>query len=574
MSAEHRLPVVLCWHMHQPQYLDPISGKYRLPWTYLHGIKDYVDMAAHLEQVQGARAVVNFTPTLLEQLDHYAASLDRFVRHAEPLPDPLLQGLAAEELPTEAAPRLGLLRACLRANQTHLVDRFEPFHRLALLAQRIDEEPGLIAYVTDQFLFDLLAWYHLAWLGESVRRDDGRARMLMEKGGEYSSQERRALVALIGELLAGIVPRYRRLAESGRVELSVTPYAHPIAPLLLDPASAREAVPDLPLPSKGAYPGGAERMRWHIREGLQVFEKHFGFAPKGCWPGEGAVSDATLHLLDEAGFRWTASGGQVLRNSMRGQPVQHEFDPGHGCDHRGYRVRDHRLACFFRDDGLSDLIGFTYSTWHSDDAVANLIHHLENIARACKGRPNAVVAIVLDGENAWEHYPNNGHHFLDGLYRGLAGHRSLELSTFSDCLDAGMKLQPLEHVVAGSWVYGNLTTWVGHADKNRAWDMLIDAKQLYDEVIAEAAMSTSTRRQAERQLAICEGSDWFWWFGDDNPTESVRDFDVLYREHLTRLYQILEREPPAYLAHPFSRGGGHPAAGGVMRPGIPTVNYS
>lgn len=566
MSADGRLRVVLCWHMHQPQYLDPVHGKYRLPWTYLHGIKDYVDMAAHLERVEDARAVVNFTPTLLEQLDHYAAALQRFVRDGEPLPDPLLQGLAAEELPTEPQRRLELLRSCLRANHTHLIERFAPFRRLARIARQINEEPELAGYVTDQFLFDLLTWYHLAWLGETVRRSDNRARALLERGGGYGSEERRQLVALIGELLAGIVPRYRKLAESGRVELSVTPYAHPIVPILLDPASAREAVPDIRLPQQGPYPGGAERARWHVQEGLEVFEKHFGFRPRGCWPAEGAVSDATLYLLAESGFQWVASGGQVLRHSKHTDAGRREFEGAHACDHRVYALQGQPLACFFRDDGLSDLIGFTYSTWHAEDAVANLVHHLENIARACKGRSDAVVSIILDGENAWEHYPENGFHFLDSLYRTLGQHRQLELTTFSACLESGPQPVPLPHVVAGSWVAGSLTTWIGQADKNRGWDMLIEAKRVYDQAMADSSLSDAVRSQARRQLGICEGSDWFWWFGDDNPSDSVRDFDWLFREQLTRLYQILQREPPPYLQHAFTHGGGRPAAGGVMRP--------
>lgn len=572
MSADGRLRVVLCWHMHQPQYLDPVVGKYRLPWTYLHGIKDYVDMAAHLERIDGAHAVVNFTPTLLEQLDHYATALERFVNHADPLPDPLLQGLAAEELPADEERRMDLLRACLRANHTHLIDRFVPFRRLARIARQINEEPALIHYITDQFLFDLLTWYHLAWLGETVRRSDTRARKLLDKGSGYSGQERRSLVALIAELLSGIVPRYRALAQSGRVELSVTPYAHPIIPLLLDPASAQEAVADLPLPARGAYPGGAERAKWHIQEGIESFEKHFGFRPHGCWPAEGAVSDATLYLLAESGFQWTATGGQVLRNSKRADTGKDGFDQAHRCDHHAFALEGQPLACFFRDDGLSDLIGFTYATWHADDAVANLVHHLENIAKACKGRRDAVVAIILDGENAWEHYPENGYHFLDGLYRSLAQHRHLELTTFGACLARGVQPEPLRHLVAGSWVYGTLTTWVGHEDKNRGWDMLIDAKRAYDEVMSGSQLGADQRHQAERQLAICEGSDWFWWFGDENPSDSVRDFDLLFREQLTRLYQILQREPPTYLAHAFTHGGGRPAAGGVMRPATPAAS--
>ncbi len=570
MRGDVPLRVVLCWHMHQPQYLDPISGRYRLPWTYLHAIKDYVDMAAHLERVEGAKAVVNFTPTLLEQLDHYSSTLRRFVSHAEPLPDPLLQGLAAQELPAESNRRLGLMRDCMRANQTRVIDRFVPYRRLVELAGKVDKDPDLARYVTDEFLFDLLTWYHLAWIGETVRRTDARVRELMDKCAGYDSRDRRTLVAVISELVSGIVPRYRRLAEAGRVELSVTPYAHPIVPLLLDAASAREAVPGLALPATELYPGGAERARWHIKEGIDVFETHFGFRPRGCWPGEGAISDATLHLFDEAGFQWTASGGQVLRNSL--SAAGRKAGASHACEHRVYRFAGHPLACFFRDDGLSDLIGFSYSNWHAEDAVANLVHHLENIRVACKDREDAVVAIILDGENAWEHYPENGYHFLDELYRRLAQHRQLQLSTFSDCLQVAAKERTLNHVVAGSWVYGTLTTWIGHADKNRGWDMLADAKRAFDEATARGGLSAEIRDQVSRQLAICEGSDWFWWFGDDNPAESVRDFDWLYREHLTRLYQLLQREPPQYLQHAFTHGGGQPAAGGVMRPALPAVS--
>ncbi len=275
MRGDVPLRVVLCWHMHQPQYLDPISGRYRLPWTYLHAIKDYVDMAAHLERVDGARAVVNFTPTLLEQLDHYSTALQLFVSHGQPLPDPLLRGLAAQKLPADPNRRLSLIRACMRANQSRMIDRFEPFRRLVQLAGEIDKDPELACYVNDQFLFDLLTWYHLAWIGETVRRSDTRVRELMDKSADYDSRDRRTLVAIISELVSGIVPRYRRLAETGRVELSVTPYAHPIVPLLLDAASAQEAVPGLALPASKLYPGGADRARWHIKEGMDVFESPF-----------------------------------------------------------------------------------------------------------------------------------------------------------------------------------------------------------------------------------------------------------------------------------------------------------
>jgi alpha-amylase/alpha-mannosidase (GH57 family) len=566
MSADKRLRVVLCWHMHQPQYLDPASGMYRLPWTYLHAIKDYVDMAAHLEQAGAARAVVNFTPTLLEQIDDYAVRVRRRMDHDEPIPDPVLEALVADPLPQEAEARRALIHACLRANRERVIERFDGYRRLAEMATWLEQHPEHVHYVSDQFLADLVMWYHLAWLGETVRRDNVWVKSMQEKAHGFTLDDRRRLLALIGELLGGVLARYKALADSGRVELSVTPYAHPIVPLLLDLKAGRDAVPDMALPESPSYPGGEARSRWHIDEALRVFERHFGRRPQGCWPSEGAVSGETLTLLDEAGFRWAATGGQVLHNSFDrcGRP----HDPAARCIHRPYRLPQQSLACFFRDDGLSDAIGFRYSDWHADDAVANLVHNLENIALICRDRDNEVVPIVLDGENAWEYYPDNGYYFLNALYSKLSDHPHLKLVTFSECLDAGTVPAPLEGLVAGSWVYGTLTTWEGHPDKNRAWDMLVEAKRVYDRHLSSGDLTGARLEQVQRQLAICEGSDWFWWFGDENPADSVRDFDALYRTQLSRLYEVLGEKPPAYLAQAFSHGGGAPAAGGVMRPGM------
>ncbi len=557
MPAERPLRVVLCWHMHQPEYRDLATGEYQLPWTYLHAVKDYVDMAAHLEAEPRARAVVNFAPVLLGQLADYAEQVRGFLRGERPLRDPLLAALARAALPTAIAPRAGLVRACLRANEERLIRRFPPYRRLAEMGRWLLAHPDALAYVDDQYLADLLVWYHLAWLGETVRRTDARAQRLMEKEASYSLHDRRELLALIGELLAGVVPRYRALAERGQVELAMSPHAHPILPLLLDLASAREAMPEAPLPRAERYPGGLERARWHLETGRAVFEKAFGRAPAGCWPSEGAISDETLRLLEAHGFRWAASGQNVLRNSL----ARAGLEPSARNLYRPWRLRDGSLACFFRDDGLSDLIGFTYSGWHADDAVADLLGHLARIAAEC---PGGIVPIILDGENAWEHYPENGYWFLRALYRGLAEHPALEPVTFADCLGPDDAPEPLEGVVAGSWVYGTLSTWIGDPDKNRGWELLIDAKRAWD---AHAARVTDPARRArlEEQLGACEGSDWFWWFGDYNPAETVSDFERLFRMHLANLYQMLGLEPPEELGRAFTHGRGRPQLGGVMR---------
>ena len=571
MQARPKLNVVLCWHMHQPQYCNMVSGEYQQPWTYLHAIKDYVDMAAHIESVANARAVVNFAPILLDQISDYAGQVRGFLREGRAIRDPLLEALCAAPLPVEAERRRVLIKACLRANRKRLIDRFAPYRRLAELARLCLDNAEMLDYLSDQFLVDLLVWYHLAWLGETVRRNDVRVQQLMDKGANFTLHDRRSLMSIIGELLSGLIDRYARLAEQGKVEISVTPYAHPIMPLLLDIQSAHEAMPAAPLPRLTAYPGGHERAEWHIREAINSCEQYFGFRPRGCWPAEGSVSAPTLRLLEKHGFAWAASGESVLFHSVA-RDAELKERPREDILFRPYRLDGGRLACLFRDDGLSDLLGFTYSDWHADDAVANFIHHLEAIHASGEPDPRRIVSVILDGENAWEYYPENAFYFLRALYQRLAEHPDINLTTFSQYLEDGVEAAgTLKTLVSGSWVYGTFSTWIGDVDKNRGWDMLGDAKRAYDEAIAGTRIDSEQLAAAQHQLSICEGSDWFWWFGDYNPADTVHDFDRLFRMHLANLYQLLGKEPPEYLTHAFSHGstGPGPAHGGVMRHGQP-----
>jgi alpha-amylase/alpha-mannosidase (GH57 family) len=549
--------------MHQPQYRDAITGQYTLPWTYLHAIKDYTDMAAHLEANPAARAVVNFTPLLIEQLEDIAARVTAHLKSGAPLPDPVLALLGPGALPTDPGVRLALLRACLRAQRQQMIERFGPYLELATLAETL-ATPERVAYASDQFIHDLAVWYHLAWLGETVRRSDPLAAQLTERGRDYTAAQRRELLALIGTLVGQVVPRYRRLRERGQCELSVTPYAHPILPLLLDFGCARDAIPEVTLPQHPAYPGGAARAAWHIEEAQRIFSRAFGVAATGCWPAEGAVSSATLGLLAAHGFRWAASGAAVLRGSLE-LSGHREAAQDPLSYNRPYRAHGTGIDCFFRDDMLSDLIGFTYATWHGDDAAQNLVGELARLAQRCQASPNHAVLIALDGENAWEHYPFNGYYFLRALYALLVEHPLLELTTISGCLARGLRAAPLPRLAAGSWVHGTLATWIGDPGKNRAWDLLCEAKAAFDRVMRQAAPDPEQRAAAVRQLALCEGSDWFWWFGDYNPAEAVGQFDRLYRAQLMTLYRRLNLDAPAALAQPISSGSGSPEHGGVMR---------
>jgi alpha-amylase/alpha-mannosidase (GH57 family) len=561
--TQSRLPVVLLWHMHQPQYRDALTGEYVLPWTYLHAIKDYVDMAAHLEAQPAARAVVNFTPVLIEQLLELAQRVSEHLATGTALPDPVLALLGPDEVPENPAERLDLLRACLRAHRKNMIERFPPYLELAKLAETFATSER-IGYASDQFMHDLAVWYHLAWLGETVRRTDPLVAALTEQAHHFSPAQRRDLLALVGRLIGGIIPRFRALSEAGRCELSLTPYAHPLVPLLIDFHAARDAQPTPLLPRHSAYPGGTDRAAWHMREGLRVFTDAFGKRPQGCWPSEGAVSNETLALIEKFEFRWAASSNSVLRASLllSNEPSR---TPGPRDFDRPYRLENGRLSVFFRDDGLSDLIGFSYATWRGDDAAANLVQELLARARTLEGAPGHAVLIALDGENAWEHYPFNGYFFLSALYSALSTHPELELTTLSEWLARGAEGAPLKRLVAGSWVHGTLATWMGDAAKNQAWDLLCDAKRAFDRTSFEGEAGRAQRAAAERQLALCESSDWFWWFGDYNPADAVAQFDELFRRQLVNLYRMLKVAPPQQLGTPISVGHGTPEHGGTMR---------
>jgi alpha-amylase/alpha-mannosidase (GH57 family) len=364
--------------------------------------------------------------------------------------------------------------------------------------------------------------------------------------------------------IAGLIPRYRTLAQRGQIELSMTPYGHPIVPLLNDFNNMRDAMPDAPAPDAPEYPGGAERSRWHLQHGVEVFEHYFGRKPAGVWLSEGGVSEDALAQLDAMEIAWTATGEGVWRGSCTksGRPAdltqsrRNLFSPT--------LIDGHGLKVFFRDDGLSDLIGFKYSDWHADDGVADFIRNLENIAASLGDEADQhVVSIILDGENAWEYYPDNGHYFLDALYARLAGHPGLRVSTFAE-QTASTPAQPLKRLAAGSWVYGSFSTWIGSPDKNRGWDYLVAAKLAYDRSLAAGKLDAQQQAMATRQLAVCEGSDWFWWFGDHNPAGSVSDFEQLYRTQLRELYRLLGVTPPGLLEVPLSYGGGAAENAGTM----------
>jgi alpha-amylase/alpha-mannosidase (GH57 family) len=396
---------------------------------------------------------------------------------------------------------------------------------------------------------DLQVWYNLSWCGNELRRHPAIAE-LIRRGRDFTEEDKALLFQLQIEFIGRILPFYRRLLEEHGLEISVSPYYHPILPLLIDGRSAREATPDLPLPLHPfSSPGDA---REHVVRSQHRYQEAFGRAPRGMWPSEGSISEAASLLLQNLGFRWLASDEGVLANSLR--------KSGRGGSHPSLAQRCRPWsyaggpAMFFRDQGLSDLIGFTYSRWGAEEAVADFLHRLRGIHDALPddGR-HYIVPVVLDGENAWEHYPRNGADFLGLLYRRLVAADFLRTVTFSEYLDLEPGTEALDAICAGSWIYSCLTTWIGHPEKNAAWEALTAARQAYARHEREQAGASEARDRAFRELMIAEGSDWFWWYGDDHQTENAAEFDTLFRSHLKNVYRLLGETCPAGLDLPIKK---------------------
>lgn len=560
--------------MHQPYYREGLDGKYQLPWVYLHGIKDYTDMAAHLENHPDMRAVVNFSPVLLEQLDDYVGELDTFLKaqnsNTVKLSDPLLGLLTGvEDIPTSFRERKQIVDDCKRCYAPRLIEPYPGFKRLIesldAAYEKVDPEHySPIVYLQEQYFIDLIVWYHLAWLGHSLKQSEV-AQRLMKKEHHFTLQDRYHLAELIHESLVGIIPRYRKLSEQGRIELSVTPYAHPIIPLLNDFENMQCSQPGAPAPECENYPDGYMRSHWHMEKGLEVFEHYFKTKPQGVWLSEGALSPDAIELLDEYNITWTASGEDVWRNTCRLANCDQEEVYNKRALFKPYQYQDCKTKMYFRDDGLSDFIGFEYSHWNAQDAAYNFAENLENIAKFLGDDADKhVVSVILDGENAWEYYVDNGYPFLDSLYKSISSNPRINMTTFADTSQQEkVDVAKVNKMCSGSWVYGSFSTWIGDQDKNRAWVYLVEAKKVYDKNIA--SLSKKKQKTAELQLAMCEGSDWFWWFGDYNSAGSVNDFDILFRTQLKLLYKLLGVAPPDTLDQPISAGGGDSENSGTMR---------
>ncbi len=528
--------VALLWHMHQPFYEDLATGEHVLPWVRFHAIKDYWGMVAILREFPDVRVTINLVPSLLVQLDAFARDGARD-RHLE-------LGLKPAGRLTDEE-RVFCSEQFFHAHAPRMID---PFPRYAELWARRSHAPGpraRAAQLSTDEIRDLQVWHKLVWIDPLYVEADARVQRLLAKERGFTEDDKSMLRSVELELLGRVVPEYRDAAARGQVELSTSPFYHPILPLLCDTDIHLRAHPESGMPGDPfRHPEDAEEQ---LRRAVEFHEQLFGAKPRGLWPSEGGVSDQMVPLVAGAGFRWMGTDEDILARTL-GLRLTRDSD-GNVQEperlYRPYRIGSgtETVACGFRDHTLSDLIGFTYASWPSEAAAEDFVRRLteagERYSRRTGGE-EATIFVILDGENAWEHYEGQGRPFLRAVYRRLSRHSALRTVTMTDaCADVS---EPLPTISPGSWINADFSIWIGHADDQRAWTQLGHARRALDAAAPGLPMESVAR--AREELLIAEGSDWFWWYGDDHSSEHDREFDDLFRRHLRNAYRALERPVP------------------------------
>jgi alpha-amylase/alpha-mannosidase (GH57 family) len=547
----NRINLAVLWHMHQPQYRDPETGQYVLPWTRLHATKDYWGMVKLLEEFPRFHATFNLVPSLCMQLEEYASG-----KFKEPWFD--LAFKKTEELTRED--KSEILARAFQLNHERLMSRWPRFVELHEWSRGAGGAQALVTF-TPRDWRDLQVLSQLAWMDEEWLNKDPDVCRLANRGKDFSAKDSAALKAKQLELMGLVLPAYKEAAERGQVELSTTPFYHPILPLLCDSDVARVANPGTPLPRRAfRHP---EDAREQLRRAKAYHERTFGRKPVGLWPSEGSVSDQALAIAAEEGFQWFGTDEGVLGRTLnvgffrdtRGIPANAEkmYEPWR------VQIASKGITGLFRDHHISDLVGFVYSRMDSAQAAADLHGKLRHLGESVNtGRP-LTVSIFLDGENAWEYYPGNGREFLRDFYRRISDDDDFRALTASEAIAAAGNVPTTGGIFPASWINANFDVWIGHAEDVAAWELLWDAREAYgraEETRKKGLPNAPTETglaEARESLLTAEGSDWCWWFGPEHSTANDAEFDALYRKHLTGVYLALGLVAPEELAKPIKR---------------------
>ena len=537
------MKVVLLWHMHQPYYVNPLTKKAMMPWVRLHAAKGYLDMIDLVTAQPDLRVNFNFTPVLVRQI------LELVNHEVQDEWENLSRKPAAN---LDEQERRHLLENFFKINWDTLV---RPVPRYAeLLAKRgagytLSKLDSIVRTFTEGDFRDLQVLYNLQWCGFSAARRFPVLKELRAKGRDFTEQEKNTVLDIHRQILGLVLGEYRAAAERGQIELTTTPYFHPIMPLVYDTHIARRCQPQSPLPSTFSAP---EDVRAQLRLAQEQHEKVFGKRARGLWPSEGSVAPEIIPLMVEAGLEYFFTDEGDLFHSLKHDPVWSHRHVEHLELFQGWRINagGASIQALFRERPLSDFIGFDAARNETSKAVDHLIDHLKNIAKVAP-KERGVTSLILDGENAWEAFPDSGEAFLTSFYRALTNTPSLEPSRLGDYFDAHPAEAEITYLHSGSWIRSDFDIWIGDPEENKAWEWLKETRHFLAERLAQGQVSPDLAAQAWWEIYAAEGSDWFWWYGPDFTIDTDFLFDELFRLHLQNVYRILGVEPPAHLDVPI-----------------------
>ena len=514
--------------MHQPYYKDDCTNTTLMPWVFLHAIKDYYDIPWYLEKFPNIKATFNLVPSLLAQIEGYihGSANDKFMNILRKDVDML----NLEE-------RHFLSEYLFLANEQHMVKPLPRYYELLLKFKAHDN--SLESFSKEEFL-EVEVLFLLSWCGNYLRVNNEIVKYLFKQGQPYSQEQKNELITELFSFLSEVIPYYKKLQDNGQIDISTTPFYHPILPLLIDRQSAKEAKPNVVLPTSTAEYEDFATLQ--VQKAVDFFEKLFDKKPKGFWPSEGSVSKKTISLLSSCGVKWACSDEEILFKTLKNSNKELLYKP------YTLKTENGNVNLFFRDKYLSDLIGFDYSKKSAKEAASDFVSHLKNIYLNADTSP--IVPVILDGENAWEFYPNNAQAFFEELYKLLEEQTWCETVLFDEVPNIeDLKFTELNTLSSGSWINGNFDIWIGCDEKNKAWELLDLTKNRFDEV--QSSLDEETLEKVKKEFMIALGSDWFWWYGDDHYTELNHQFDEQFRAHLKNVFELMNEEVPREIFIPI-----------------------
>jgi len=529
------LNIAFIWHMHQPLYIDPGADKFIMPWVRLHAVKAYNDMLEVVKNKPEANITFNFVPSLLYQIEQYInGKTDKFYDLTRKSPSLLDQ----EE-------KVFIIKNFFSCHLPTMVEKYPRYNKLLSLRGKENAPQKLVDAAkkfSNQDIMDLQVWFNMTWLGFAAKKDKN-VQELIKKGSGFNEQERDFILSLHLETLKGLIPKYKKKWEKKEIEISTTPFYHPIMPLLYDTNIAQKSNKFTRIPDRFSYP---EDVVAQLKKGVDYFNKIFGQKPLGLWPSEGSVSQEIIDLFNEAGFLWAATDESILFSSIENASKDSLFQPYF----TEFSKKPFNLV--FRHHQLSDRIGFVYKNNDPTAAVSDFMGRalaIKNHIGLTEQPP--LLTIILDGENPWEYFYDGGETFLTRMYDAIISNKDFKLTTVSDYINKYPPKKSLKKLHPASWINNDFGIWIGGNEENKAWNMLKKTRDALDKVIKQGNISAENLAKAMESMYIAEGSDWFWWYGDQFHTDFSMEFDYLFRSHLQNVYDKIGLPIPFEITQPI-----------------------